>query len=447
MKPVSFVIPTSIDGFGDAHRNYQVTLDLKVKSSGKKLPWSMGWSDDGCEKILAKELFKSFDNFVTAPSTVGVSGGNVVIPSVRSSQSLRLERLSLCYQNRHDGTINGYHHSIVSDFLHSLFPSRFRSHYISLGNQSEHVDSNKRDDPREWTLTCYGKGDFFAPHSDGKKSERHFATLLLFPPAQGDQAITSFQGGDLILTAGQEKMTFIPSEFTEWTLVVFPIEMVHECTPVTEGRRFVFKTELELPPESPYFSNREKTEVRAKADMTSTLTRIDQEIQKYQHKIDQLREDKTAILENRLTERVKNMMEQIGDQDIIVLSTTDITTDPRNLEGEEGQLWNEIVKKFPYSTLQTAKAESDRGDGTGASDELRFEDEEINSYHHGEVHYWKSPADQVPGQHEGTETRYNDNTYDTIDKITVVIICVQARPGDGNSEDDDESNDEVNEDE
>ena len=68
---------------------------------------------------------------------------------------------------------------------------------------------------------------------------------LLYPPAH----LSPFEGGDIIFYTknyiGEEIIqTIKPSEFNEWTFVIFEQKTIHQVTLVTKGIRYVYKTQL-----------------------------------------------------------------------------------------------------------------------------------------------------------------------------------------------------------
>lgn len=74
-------------------------------------------------------------------------------------------------------------------------------------------------------------------------SAKTIGTALLFPPAD----ISPFTGGDLIFKIEEDDQvslhTIHPSKFKEWTLITFG-HLLHKCTPVLSGTRYVFKGEI-----------------------------------------------------------------------------------------------------------------------------------------------------------------------------------------------------------
>jgi hypothetical protein len=98
------------------------------------------------------------------------------------------------------------------------------------------------DDNHAFDVVEYNAGGFFVAHKDTKHNKRHYATLLIFPPAFDDFAHT---GGELIITKQDgTQFVFESSKNTQWTFIAFPTDLLHECRVVHSGRRVVLKTEL-----------------------------------------------------------------------------------------------------------------------------------------------------------------------------------------------------------
>jgi len=98
-----------------------------------------------------------------------------------------------------------------------------------------------------WKLLRYDVGCFFDYHVDKQLENNHTHTALIFPP------FNNFEGGDLILTDDIDEdkciiRTVIKtdkfSKSNNWTFVCFPINLYHKVQHVTNGQRFVFKSEL-----------------------------------------------------------------------------------------------------------------------------------------------------------------------------------------------------------
>lgn len=87
-------------------------------------------------------------------------------------------------------------------------------------------------------LMRYRPGGHFVKHVDSQSGPGHFATLLVFPPAEG------FEGGELIIYDGPTPIVIEPAKFTVWTQIAIRIGVEHEVRPVLSGIRYVIKAEL-----------------------------------------------------------------------------------------------------------------------------------------------------------------------------------------------------------
>lgn len=374
--------------------------------------------------VRVQNVLSQFDLFTTTPTTVGTLEGNVYNPEVRNSHTIPIKRLHTY------GTVRNRFPQ-----LDEIYPARYHNQKYGETSKLEYRDY------RQFQLHCYEPGGFFLKHTDGKKSPRHFATLLIFPPARVSQKKTfkgfpsiyskrdvttvyPFEGGDLILyPENSEPVVIQPSKFENWTVVAFHLSVPHECTPVTSGRRFVFKTDLELPLDAKLFTN---TKPQTPIKVVVNLTKYEQKIRTYEDKIRKCR-NKMTMLSNPndddeiVTTKVDSMISDIdnfGEDVAIVLGMSEPTRDPSKLEGEEAALWNAIIKCWPYSSLRTREVEQYE-----YADELSFKNED--EFGKCKILYWKSPHTHTLGNVINVESKYNDETYDDVNTTTVAIICVQ----------------------
>lgn len=96
-------------------------------------------------------------------------------------------------------------------------------------------------------LIKYETGDHFDEfHYDTLSTAQNaqmIGNALLFPPSH----ISPFTGGDLVFKVDEDdqELTYIihPSKFTDWTLITFG-HLLHKCTPVETGTRYVFKADI-----------------------------------------------------------------------------------------------------------------------------------------------------------------------------------------------------------
>lgn len=93
----------------------------------------------------------------------------------------------------------------------------------------------------ELTLYKYDEGDFFAQHVDRQRSENHAYTLLILPPCNNNTH-NWFEGGNLIIGSSVIKC----SSITDYTYLIFNIDILHELEPILKGTRYVFKSQLDV---------------------------------------------------------------------------------------------------------------------------------------------------------------------------------------------------------
>ena len=91
---------------------------------------------------------------------------------------------------------------------------------------------------KSYTVLKYKEGQFFKEHVDRVKNNRHYGTLLIFPPAQEKNQHT---GGKMLL---EEEIEFDSSSNIEWKVLAFTTYSKHQIEKITSGQRIVFKTEL-----------------------------------------------------------------------------------------------------------------------------------------------------------------------------------------------------------
>ena len=151
-------------------------------------------------------------------STVGTEDGDVLLPDIRKSKHFRsVLEFSMDF-------------AYVESQLKRLVPKDKVQNVRWLHNDVI------------YDVIEYLPGGFFKEHVDSQQHLRHYATILIFPPAVGPFAHT---GGELLVT-NQEgvQFTFHSSTNTRWMFVAFHLGLKHECMPVLSGKRVVIKAEL-----------------------------------------------------------------------------------------------------------------------------------------------------------------------------------------------------------
>lgn len=358
---------------------------------------------------VVKRLLTDFADFIkstprsTRPTAVGHRGGNYVDPAVRKSLIFD-EPLDISIQPGNNDGVD----------LEDIYPKQFRGSYIMMW-----LSRNP------WEVHAYDIGGFFTRHTDGQMNEKHFATVLLFPPSN----ISPFTGGDLILHLPSGPITISPSTFTQWTVVAFHITVPHECTPVTSGRRYVLKQHLELPKCAMTFDNTELYNPNdVNVSFEADIRYYENKIKALQHKIESYREKIDMINQQKVPSKVQKILDDIrelNENAIIVIPSP--TTDPRELDGYDALVFKEVLKTHPYSFLKSTTMRHDKGDGSDSP--RNFEPDEGRLYDEYQCEIFVMPS--VNGEYGSVKestSEYNDNTYDHVDILDVTVVCVQKKP-------------------
>jgi hypothetical protein len=146
------------------------------------------------------------------PSAVGISSqGNIVDKKNRTSFTA-IDKFKIKFSDDH------YYDDIHEELI-KLLPEKYKNYPVKF----EFPDC---------TLLKYIKGSFFKTHVDGKKSENHFATGLLYPRSD-------YTGGELYIYENENKLQIKKSR--HWQFIAIKLGTPHEVTEIKSGERYVFK--------------------------------------------------------------------------------------------------------------------------------------------------------------------------------------------------------------
>jgi hypothetical protein len=163
----------------------------------------------------------------------------------------------------------------------------------------------------DYDLIKYEEDDHFNEfHYDTFKGG-NVATCLIFPPS----SLTGFEyvGGDLVFKIGDDEHVITTSDFKETMCVIFG-RVLHKCTPVTSGTRYVFKGSISASlPEILSVNNRFTIEAIDKA-LSLEIIEI-----KYDDKI----EEQNKLIEEKIEDYYKakidyckkNLPQKLDDKD------------------------------------------------------------------------------------------------------------------------------------
>ena len=117
----------------------------------------------------------------------------------------------------------------INQRLMNLKPALERHFQTPLADDFEHAKFLK-----------YNKGDFFSPHTDAQYQRKINITINL-NSAQSATSELGFTGGELRLYGLIQQAGFankgIAAPAHAGCLIAYPVDIVHEVTPITQGKR------------------------------------------------------------------------------------------------------------------------------------------------------------------------------------------------------------------
>lgn len=357
------------------------------------------------------------------PATVGYKGQNIIDSSARKNNIIK----DICIEFDKDFDL--------SDSLSTILPSYFR-HY-DLKRAINYNDEGEYRCQRKWDLLKYQEGDFFNRHTDGKDNnqDNHYGTLLLFPPKHFCQ----YTGGDLLFYQSSKQIAkIIPSQFENWTLIGFPINVEHACTQILSGIRYVFKSQINLPP---IFQNLFDLDQMSCQPVPVEEQNLREDIEKYQLEIDKseaklanlkikLENTKKGLPNQEILEILKAIKESNKDCCFVIMDRYYERSDPNYLIGQDRLLFNEIIRIYPKTRLGNLSGATHNTGDAGDSEartELHFPDD-IDCRVNCDIIYQSTPnRTATPGRIVNSNSEYNDSTYDTILTTDITVFSVSKK--------------------
>lgn len=232
-----------------------VTMPLSDFSSKCRGIELYNYPDGGHRCKSSHDGIYNFDGITSSncfmPSTVGTRRGAEKDLTKRSSKSSHLE-INFPFKN-------------YLDLIVELVPEKYRD---CIAEKPGNVNSFGYQ--IDYKAILYEEGDFFAKHSDTITDQYHFATVLILMPGKFPDQLNEedayelsdpnsrtyklkkyykntypelvHEGGTLRIWDQSGKVyEFKSSELTEPLMVAFHPNLEHECTPITSGKRLVFK--------------------------------------------------------------------------------------------------------------------------------------------------------------------------------------------------------------
>ena len=390
-------------------------LTFPVKSAHKQPSYSR-WDNRHDVENMSFSQFLSTNQKKLTKSTVGHMGKNIIDENARKSHVIENVKISI--------NLDHHFNKELEEQIKKIVPVYFRNQSFSSVLEMDDSDEDQSES-RKWDLVIYDPKDKFVKHTDGKKDETHYGTLLLFPP----DVINDFVGGELVIyQSGKELHRIKPQTFDKWTLVAFPVNVEHECLPIISGTRYVFKSKLHL--SMTYIKLYGITEHSQPVKVS--FDDIDPEIQlhkkkiaEYEKKINDIKSTIEQLSKLLPSNESLDIVEKIKVDDslsfIIVLDRYYNELDPNYLIGEDRLLYNCIVDVYPQTKLSHINdVKHNLGDGCdNARDELYLDDEVGLSL----IIYQKNiEKGKTPGDVTNQESEYNDSTYDNIATTNITVI-------------------------
>jgi predicted 2-oxoglutarate/Fe(II)-dependent dioxygenase YbiX len=135
-------------------------------------------------------------------------------------------------------TIRKTQYCHLSDELHGVVTNKIKQ----LKPKLEHFFQSRYSDLFEGPkYLIYRQGDFFSPHIDSQLNRKINVTVFLNKQTT-ETVELSYQGGSLILYGLMKDRAFknrgIVAPTKAGCLIAYPVDVVHEITPVLSGARF-----------------------------------------------------------------------------------------------------------------------------------------------------------------------------------------------------------------
>lgn len=158
-----------------------------------------------------------------------------MINSEKTLAGIYDEALNIEYINR---PIRKTLYCQVSDSTHQSFTNRIRALKPQLEDFFNIALADSFELPK---YLHYSKGDFFAPHTDNQLTRKINVTINL-NDKNTQSADTGYDGGTLMLYGLMKQDAFkkkgIAAPCSIGCLIAYPVDIVHEVTPITSGSRF-----------------------------------------------------------------------------------------------------------------------------------------------------------------------------------------------------------------
>lgn len=155
---------------------------------------------------------------------------SVKIEAATYNQSENIERIDYCIRKTQYCTISNKSHITINN--------RIKQQKTIL---EEFFNTSLDDSFEPPKYLHYGEGAFFSPHTDDQLNRKINITIDL-NDKETQVAELGYEGGTLqlygLISGGASSNRGVAAPFSAGCLIAYPVDIVHEVTPITAGSRF-----------------------------------------------------------------------------------------------------------------------------------------------------------------------------------------------------------------
>lgn len=317
----------------------------------------------------------------------------------------------------------------------------------------------------DFRILKYTEGCFFQRHSDGQKNKFHIGTMILLPPLK----YNDYTGGELVVyekdeNTQQERETVFQSHDTDWTFIFLKIGTEHEVKKVTSGVRYSFTCDYSISEAMYYILHNKKFHEKAimsekdldemKMKNTKRMYEIEKQLQELTDELNTLKTENEPF-QQKFIDRIKQDIQEKKITKCMVMCDRFYEFPSLDkLNYKDKLVYNKLHENFKCSIQFLHFAvEFDRGDGDVISVSNDYTDFNIG-WETDDIRgiYWNrenqklglivnngyvirrdypfyyyndyEKEDKVPGVIQEIDSRYNDQTYDSIYQNFITCMFV-----------------------
>ena len=369
-----------------------ISFELDIDPNSLSVIMSSDTSYDSIKDLLIHGNFTE--------SYVGTHNGKTMDVAARKSTQCYTLGLKIKYGDHKGKFID----ELMYNQIKALVPNQFRN-CIDLSLMPPMYSALPI---RRYHAVKYETGCYFKRHSDSIESKRHFATVIVLIPVIDPSM--SHNGGTLKVWDHNNTLhEFNSSSITKVTIIAFHPSLYHECTPITDGTRLIFKTDWKYDGELfdiAYAQNNGLTKMESIAEIGK------HDVKQGSYNI------------NKMIDHLRTVMETKKFAIIPLLNFYPID-DIRFLYKSELSLFNRLVKEFGKIGIQNLE----EGDSYMAMF-IRKQYKNNNNYRNQmkivefvDTQNFLNSSEPLGKKHLRSE--YNDETYDHVYRTTYSCFIVK----------------------